>query len=65
MYLIVTEKETAAKRIAAILADNKVKKVRYPKLGTARIVTHTTLAVVLLYWILRNLPWRPFCLLAP
>lgn len=38
---------------------------RYPKLGTARIVTHTTLAVVLLYWILRNLPWRPFCLLAP
>ncbi|WNY24750.1 DNA topoisomerase 1 [Methanolapillus millepedarum] len=33
MYLIVTEKETAAKRIAAILAENKVKKVRYPKLG--------------------------------
>ena len=33
MYLIVTEKETAAKRIAAILADGKVKKVHYPKLG--------------------------------
>ncbi|MDY0266753.1 MAG: DNA topoisomerase I [Methanimicrococcus sp.] len=33
MYLIITEKETAAKRIAAILSENKVKKVRYPKLG--------------------------------
>jgi len=32
-HLIITEKETAAKRIAAILSDNKVKKVRYPKLG--------------------------------
>ncbi|MBZ3934856.1 DNA topoisomerase I [Methanimicrococcus blatticola] len=33
MYLIITEKDTAAKRIAAILSENKVKKVRYPKLG--------------------------------
>ncbi|MCL2862714.1 MAG: DNA topoisomerase I [Methanimicrococcus sp.] len=32
-HLIITEKETAAKRIAAILSENKVKKVRYPKLG--------------------------------
>lgn len=33
MYLIITEKETAAKRIAAILAEGKVKRVRYPNLG--------------------------------
>ena len=32
-HLIITEKETAAKRIAAILSEDKVKKVRYPKLG--------------------------------
>jgi len=33
VYLIITEKETAAKRIAAILAEDKVKRVRYPNLG--------------------------------
>ena len=36
-----------------------------PRWGTARIATYTTLAVVLSYWILRNLPYPPFHLLAP
>ena len=36
-----------------------------PRWGTARIAAYATLVTVLLYWILRNLPFRPFSLLAP
>jgi len=36
-----------------------------PQLGCRRAVTYPLLAAVVLFWILRNLPWYPFTLLAP
>lgn len=36
-----------------------------PQLGLRRAVTYPVLAAVVLFWILRNLPYYPFTLLAP
>ena len=36
-----------------------------PQLGMRRMVTYPVLAVLVLFWILRNLPYYPFTLLAP
>lgn len=41
------------------------KKWILPKLNIKSIWIWVILVVVILYWILRNLPWYPFCLLAP
>ena len=36
-----------------------------PQLGCRRWITFPVLAAVLLFWVLRNLPYYPFTLLAP
>ena len=36
-----------------------------PRLALNRYLCVSVLAVILIYWVLRNLPWSPFTLLAP
>ena len=36
-----------------------------PQWGLRRAVTYPALAVIVLFWILRNIPYHPFTLLAP
>ena len=36
-----------------------------PRLALNRYLCVSVLAVILIYWVLRNLPWYPFTLLAP
>ena len=38
---------------------------RYPALLKRRSVTWSLVGVIALFFVLRNLPWQPFCLLAP
>ena len=37
----------------------------FPKLMKIRCLIWTIITIVVLFFILRNLPWQPFCLLAP
>ena len=37
----------------------------FPKLMKKRCLIWTIITIVVLFFILRNLPWQPFCLLAP